>query len=362
MEATLKPSVQSRPIQTSISQSQWDELVAVVNAHQRFLLTTHVKPDGDGLGSQIGLARFLRRLGKSVRIVNDSPLHPVYRFLDPDGLVQSFAEAEEELLREPPQVAFIVDISSHSRLGALKDYMKSTKALTVCLDHHQPGGDESSDLNLIDVEAAATGEIVFRLVRQWPMPLAAEVAEPLYASILTDTGCFAHTNSSARVHRVAAELLDTGISHTEIYRNMFQRSSLARYKLLAHLMLNLETSREGTLAWMLVTLELLARFGISADELNHFAEAPRVIEGIEAIVLFMEEDGEVKLSFRSKGRANVLAVAKVFGGGGHQHASGARLPGSLAQVVDRVLPVAAEMVGRQLGVSIEIVSSDTPAV
>jgi bifunctional oligoribonuclease and PAP phosphatase NrnA len=362
MEAILKQSVQPRPIRTSISQSQWDELVAVVNAHQRFLLTTHVKPDGDGLGSQIGLARFLTQLGKSVRVVNDSPLHPVYRFLDPDGLVQSFAEAEDELLRNPPEVAFIVDISSHSRLGALKDYMKSSKALSVCLDHHQPGGDESSVLNLIDVEAAATGEIVFRLVRQWPMPLSAAVAEPLYASILTDTGCFAHTNSTARVHRVAAELLDTGISHTEIYRNMFQRSSLARYKLLAHLMLNLETSREGTLAWMLVSMDLLSGYGITADELNHFAEAPRVIEGIEAIILFLEEEGEVKLSFRSKGRANVLQVAKFFGGGGHQHASGARLPGTMEQVVDQVLPVAAETVGRQLGVAIALPAPWGPSV
>jgi phosphoesterase RecJ-like protein len=307
------------------------------------------------LGSQIGLARFLMQLGKQVQVVNDSALHPVYHFLDPEGLVRSFEEAEADLRAQPPDVIFIVDISSHNRLGVLKDYVKSLDVLTVCLDHHQPSGDESSDLNLIDVEAAATGEIVFRLVRQWPMPLSAAVAEPLYTSILTDTGCFAHTNSTARVHRVAADLLETGISHTEIYRNLFQRSSLARYKLLAHLMLNLETSHEGTLAWMQVSLELLERFGISADELNHFAEAPRVIEGIEAIVLFLETDeGDVKLSFRSKGRANVLQVAKYFGGGGHQHAAGTRLVGSLPEVVRTVLPVAAEMLGRQLGLAVTL--------
>ena len=119
-------------------------------------------------------------------------------------------------------------------------------------------------------------------------------------------------------------------------------------------MLNLETSDEGTLAWMLVPMALLQRFGITSDELNHFAEAPRVIEGIEAIILFLEEDGEVKLSFRSKGRANVLQVAKMFGGGGHQHASGARLPGTLSEVAGSVLPVAAEIVGRQLSVPITL--------
>jgi bifunctional oligoribonuclease and PAP phosphatase NrnA len=350
MEAFARQSFRTGPVRTSISQQQWDQLVDVVNRHERFLLTTHVKPDGDGIGSQIGLARFLRALGKQVLVVNDSALHPVYQFLDRDGLVQSYDEAEGEITARPPEVIFIVDISSLSRLGALEGFVKASNAITVCLDHHQPNGDELSDLNLIDVGAAATGEIVFRLVRQWPMPLQAEAAEPLYASILTDTGCFAHTNATARVHRVAAELLETGISHTEIYRNLFQRSSLNRYKLLAQLMLDLETSREGILAWMRVERDLLERYQITADELSHFAEAPRVIEGIEAIVLFLElDEADVKLSFRSKGRANVLEVAKRFGGGGHQHASGARLAGALSEVVREVLGVAAQTIGRQLG-------------
>ncbi len=344
-----------RVIESGLPHGLWNRLIHVVDAHCRFLLTTHIKPDGDGIGSQLAIAYFLEKIGKQVWIVNDSPLHSAYHFLDPLRLIKSFDELKPALERYSPEVIFIVDIASTSRLGGMEGYVLGSDALTICLDHHHPSGDEVSDLSLIDTEASATGELVYQLVRRWPMELTQELALPLYVSLLTDTGCFSHTNSSPRVHRIAAELLETGISHSEIYRNLFQRSSLARYRMAAHLMLSLEMSEEGKLAWLQVSREEMARFGVTADEMACFSETPRELESVEVVLFFQEiEGGEVKLSLRSKGRANVLEIAKKLHGGGHQHAAGAKLRGSLGDALRRAVPVAAAMLSVQMDLPVTL--------
>jgi len=306
----------------------------VIQNHRQFLITTHINPDGDGVGSELGLARFLQKLGKQVSVVNSTPTPRRYQFLDFHGAIQIFDESRG---LPPAEVVFILDISKWERLGNMSQLIRNYPGIRICIDHHPVKGN-FADINLICEDACASGELVLRLINSMKGALTPDIAEPLYASILTDTGAFRFPNTTSDTHAAASQLLSAGIRSEMIYDQIYERCSPARVKLLGLALAGLEYLQNGRLAWMAITQSMLREHGVEVEEIEGFVDIARGIRSVEASLLFIElPNQKVKISLRSRGNVDVNVFASAFGGGGHRHAAGILMEGSIPQIIDCVL-------------------------
>jgi phosphoesterase RecJ-like protein len=315
---------------------------ATFHAGQRVCLTTHVNPDGDGLGSEAGLAHLLKARGVDVVITNPTATPPRFAFLFEDlPGVDRTNEAVKELRRADRIV--VLDIADLGRLGMLGETVRTRGVPVACIDHHVGAGALPEGPRYMDSNAAATGELVFELAVANGWPVEQPAARGLYVAILTDTGGFRFSNTRPRTLRVAAELLETGVDPEEIYLEVYARAPEGRPRLFAEALQTLVVEPDYGLAWVTVPPGAIERLGVSSDDLDGVVEFPRSIEGVRMALLFREvSQGRVKVSLRSIGPVDVAAFAKRFGGGGHTKAAGLALTGSLAEVQATVLAAARE--------------------
>ena len=307
---------------------------------QRICLTTHVNPDGDGLGSEVGLAHFLRGLGCQVSIVNPTPTPARFAFLfrDLPG-VDRTAEAVKELRRA--DLIVVLDISDISRLGMLQQAVAERGVPVLCVDHHASPSNLPEGPRYVEPAAAATGELIFEIAFANAWPLTEAAARALYVAIMTDTGGFRFSNTHPRTLRVAAELLETGIDPESIYLAVYSNAPEGRPRLLADALQTLVVEPELGLAWVTIPPRAIERYGLTADDLEGIVEHPRSIAGIRLAILFREvSQGRIKVSLRSVGEVDVAEFAHRFGGGGHAKAAGAAVPGSMAEVQTLILAAA----------------------
>ncbi len=320
-----------------VDRTSFEKVRDCIEQGQRFVLTTHVNPDGDGLGSEAAIAAFLADKGKDVFIFNSSQVPDNYTFLDPDNRIQVY---ESDIHRETLLTAdyvFILDISDWDRLRQVGNDMRDTKITKICIDHH-PTNPNFADLNIIDTKACSTGELVFDFLRFCDAKISKEIAEALYTSILTDTGWFKFSNSSSKAFSIVAELVKNGARPNKIYEKVMERESMNKVKLFAHALRTLKLEHNGRIAVMTVTKELIDSIGARAHDTEGFADYPRRIDGVEVTAMFIErKKGQVKLSLRSKGNYVINGIAQQYGGGGHQYAAGVLLEGELNQYVDRIV-------------------------
>jgi phosphoesterase RecJ-like protein len=312
---------------------------------RRVCLTTHVNPDGDGLGSEAGLAHLLQSHGVDVAITNPTPTPPRFSFLfdDMPGVDRS-AEAIKELRRA--DLITVLDISDISRLGMLGETVRTRGVPIACIDHHVSTGVLPDGPRYIDAGAAATAELVFEVAQANGWHISEQAARGLYVGIVTDTGGFRFSNTRPRTLRIAAELLEAGVDPEEIYLEVYARAPEGRPRLLAEALQTLVVEPEWGLAWVTVPPGAIERHGVSTDDLDGVVEYPRSIEGIRMALLFREmSQGRVKVSLRSVGNVDVAAFANRFGGGGHTKAAGIALSGSLAEVQSTVLEAARAYLG-----------------
>ena len=311
----------------------WETISQIIKGNSRFLLTTHVNADPDALGSELSLAEGLRVIGKEPKILNPTRISRHYAFLDPEGEVKEFANEDIHTF----DAVFILDISRWERLGNMAHFIRNYPGIRICIDHHPVQGN-FADINLICEDACASGELVLRLINSMNGELTPEIAEPLYASILTDTGAFRFPNTSSQTHAAAAQLLSTGIRSEVIYDQIYERCSPARVKLLGLALSNLQYLHNGRLAWMAISQSMLQENGVDVEEIEGFVDIARGIRSVEASLLFIElSQRKVKISLRSRGSVDVNCFASRFGGGGHRHASGIMIDEPLHEVVERVL-------------------------
>jgi len=321
------------------------EFAAALKPGQRLCITTHVNPDGDGLGSEVGLVHLLRGQGLDAIITNPSPTPPRFSFLFSDlpGVDRS-AEAVKELRRA--DLIIVLDIADLARLGMLIETVRERGVPVACVDHHVSAGVLPPGPRYVDPDAAATGELIFEVAQAngWPVTLAA--ARALYVAVLTDTGGFRFSNTRPRTLRVAADLLETGVDPETIYLEVYARAPEGRPRLFAEALQTLVVEHEYGLAWVTVPPGAIERLGVSSDDLDGVVEFPRSIEGVRMALLFREiSQGRVKVSLRSVGDVDVAAFAKAYGGGGHTKAAGLSVVGSLAEVQRIVLQAAREYLG-----------------
>jgi phosphoesterase RecJ-like protein len=318
---------------------------ATIAPGQRVCLTTHVNPDGDGLGSEAGLVHLLRERGVDAVITNPTPTPPRFGFLFEDlPGVDRTAEAVKELRRA--DLIIVLDIGDLGRLGMLGETVRTRGVPVACIDHHVSEGVLPPGPRYLDSGAAATGELVFELAMANGWPLKETAARGLYVAILTDTGGFRFSNTRPRTLRVAAELLEAGVDPEEIYLEVYARAPEGRPRLFAEALQTLVVEPEHGLAWVTVPPGAIERLGVSSDDLDGVVEFPRSIEGVRMALLFREvSQGRVKVSLRSIGDVDVAAFAKRWGGGGHTKAAGVALAGSLAEVQSTILEAARSYLG-----------------
>jgi phosphoesterase RecJ-like protein len=312
---------------------------------QRVCITTHVNPDGDGLGSEVGLVHLLRARGIDAVITNPSPTPPRFGFLFDDlPGVDKTQEAVRELRRA--DLIVVLDISDLTRLGMLIETVRDRGVPVACVDHHVSAGILPPGPRYLDPDAAATGELIFEIAKANDWPVTKAVARALYVAILTDTGGFRFSNTRPRTLRVAADLLETGVDAEQIYLEVYARAPEGRPRLFAEALQTLVVEHEYGLAWVTVPPGAIERYRVSSDDLDGVVEFPRSIEGVRMALLFREiAQGRVKVSLRSVGDVDVAAFAKAYGGGGHTKAAGLSLTGSLAEVQATVLKAAREYLG-----------------
>ena len=301
----------------------------VVTPGSRVALTTHVNADGDGVGSEVALWHLLRAVGARPFIANPTAVPERFEFLFAGARsADRSARAARELARA--DVIMVLDIADLDRLGHLGEHVGAAKVPVCCIDHHLSSGSLPLGPRLVDHTAAATGELVFDLATacRWTVPFAA--ARALYVALLTDTGGFRFSNTTARALRVASALLDLGVRPEQIYEQVYANAPEGRVRLLAEVLDTLVVESECGLAWITVPPGALDRHHAGADDLDGIAEFARSIRGVRMAVLFrLLASGRVKVSLRSMGGVDVARFARQFGGGGHARAAGASLPGPL---------------------------------
>lgn len=316
------------------------ELAALCVPGRRICLTTHVNPDGDGLGSEVALAHLLQAKGCDVVITNPSPTPERFAFLFADlPGVDRHREAVKELRRA--DLIIVLDIADLSRLGALGATVQERSVPVACLDHHTGPGHLPDGPRYVDATAAATGELVWHLADVLGWEITPAVARALYVALVTDTGGFRFSNTTPRTLRIAADLLERGVDTEQVYLDVYASAPIGRPRLLAETLQTLVVEEEIGLAWVTVPAGALERHQVDPDDLDGVVEHARSVRGVRCALLFRDmSGGRVKVSFRSVGGVDVAALARQFNGGGHTKAAGAALQGTMDEVQQRVLSAA----------------------
>lgn len=302
-----------------------EAVAQVLNHHNRFVLTTHVNPDGDGLGSEVALAEWLIGKGKQATILNHSATPDFYLFLDPNNRIKKFDEAQHAATISNADVIIVMDTNHTDRLRSMERHVLSSSAIKVCIDHHLDPHAFAQHY-ILDDDATSTGEITYRLLKQLDhQPFSPLVAQALYCAIMTDTGSFRYPRVDSETHRIVADLIECGADPVAIYHNVYEQWSAGRVQLLGDALASLQTAYNGKLAHITVTQENLQQTNTTEVDTDNFTVYPMNVAGVVAGILFLELKDGVKISFRSKGDIPINELAKEFGGNGHKNAAGARL-------------------------------------
>lgn len=328
-----------------------DRFATFLDQHAQILLTTHENPDGDGVGAMLGLARYLKGAGKQVRIVVDPHVPDTLAWLDPEGWIEAYApEGAHAELAAWPDAWIMVDASEPKRLGKLHGAFEATKAVKATLDHHLKDAPQGYDVEFTDPTATASGELVYDLaVPRMGLPLPGVMAEALYVSLVSDTGNFRHSNTTPKVLRMAAQLVEQGVEPARIYQGLYHQDRPERYKLMGRALGGLRMSAGGRFGLLTVTKADLEATGAEHDDLDGFVDLPLKLKGVEVSGLMYENrEGLIKVSLRSRERVNVNAVCRLHGGGGHRLASGCKLAGPLGDAVATVEAQVGAQISRDL--------------
>lgn len=317
-----------------------NKLRELIKENKKFLIVSHINPEGDAIGSCIALALGLKKMRKSVYILSKDPVPDILKFLPHSDLINT----------KKPSVNFdvliMVDCNTIERtglsaLGARLPFVgQGTKNIkvkaTAVIDHHSTISPDKRHIIWVDVNASAAGELIYKLLKALRIPIDKKIATNLYTAILTDTGGFRYSNTSVESVRIASDLIEAGAEPWKIAKEVYESISLNCLRLLSQMLPTLE--KQGKIAWVTVTLLMFKKTSTCAQDTENFVDYPRKVKGIEVAVFFREEvKNRCKVSLRSKGKVNVADIAKTFGGGGHISAAGCVVNGSLAEVKKKVL-------------------------
>jgi len=302
------------------------EVLKQIGRRNRFVLTSHARPDGDAVGSALAFAQILRAMGKHAEVVMHDGVPRIYQ---PLPFADSVLHADRVNGNYEAAIVLECDSIQRTRLAGLENHF------LISIDHHL-SGKPFAHVNWIDPHAVATAEMVYRLAQQANVNISPEIATCLYTALLTDTGSFMFEGTNDRTFALARELVLAGADPAHCARNVYFAHSTAKLRLLGAALSNLH--RDGSLAWISVTQQQMSDVSAKDEDCEGLVNYALSIQDAEVAIFFREmPDGRFRASLRSKGAVNVAAVAQVFGGGGHKCASGCSLDGPLAAAVERVV-------------------------
>jgi phosphoesterase RecJ-like protein len=298
------------------------QIVAEIRRRQRFVVTSHARPDGDAIGSSMAMAYALRHLGKDVRVVCRDPVPPPLETLP--GIDQIIVTDHVE---DPGDAVIVMECGDLDRPGI----SGFERAFVINIDHH-PGNRMYGALNWFDLSAAACGEMVFDVIRALGVPLTREIASHVYVAILTDTGSFHYSNITARTFAICRECTDAGVNPAAVAREVYDSNRIGRLKIFRAVLNAMQLDATERIATMVVTRQMAADSGTTYEDTEGLVNFPLSAKEVLAVVFFKENgNDDWRVSLRSKGDINVNAVAKEFGGGGHTNASGCGVRGTFEQ-------------------------------
>jgi phosphoesterase RecJ-like protein len=322
-----------------------EQIKALLLGATRIILTTHVNPDGDGIGSELAVANALRQLGKAVTVVNHNATPDNYTWLDPHAEIVQFSPDRDAAVVLAADLIIILDTNQPDRLRSLEPFVRQSSAPKLIIDHHLSPHPFAQHY-VIDVDATSTGEIVYRMLKALPVRMTHAIAVALYTAIMTDTGSFRYPRTDPETHAIVADLIASGADPSVCYSNVYEQWTPGRMRLLGEVLDSMRTACDGELAWVVCTQKMFRDTGTSEVETDNFTTYPMSIRGVRVGILFNELPDGVKISFRSKGAIPINKLAMEFGGGGHLNAAGARLfNSSLDQVVPKVIDLARRYLG-----------------
>jgi bifunctional oligoribonuclease and PAP phosphatase NrnA len=331
---SCQPPLQLIPGKAHNMPLDWAPLVDVVRQHQRFLLTTPLRPDADGLGSLLALGEALELRGKEVRSIIASNWPVCYDFLDPAKIIERFTLPGDTW--SGTDVIMVLDTGTWNQLGDFGKFLEASPAVKIVIDHHL--SQNLPALRLVDTTAEATGRLIFEAIQALGGSLTTSMAHNLFAALATDTGWFRHSNTTAATFGLAQELVRAGARPTQLYDSLYEQNTLPRMKLTGLVVSRLQMVEDGRVAFTFVQREDYETTGASPQDTENLVNYTRGLIGVEVGLLFMEQPrGGVKVSFRSRAAVDVAKIAEGFGGGGHRLASGAVVDGSMTEAQQRVL-------------------------
>ena len=292
-----------------------------------FLVTAHIDPDGDAVGSCLALALALRDMGKTPEVVFDSPLPATLRFLPGASTILL-----PDQVRKKFDSAFVLDSSSLDRTGSVPERCLNPGAKIAVIDHHW-GNDGFGDIRLVNPEASATAELVYDVIEFLRIPISPEIAEGLYAGILSDTGGFRYANTSSRTLRVAARLVERGARAPLVADALYATKTAPSLRILGLALASLETRSGGRIGAMTISRDMFEQAGATPEDADGIVQYAKALAGARVGMLVQEvAPNEIRASLRSDGTVDVNQVASLFGGGGHRNAAGLRVRGDLQRV------------------------------
>jgi len=309
------------------------KLIQQILKSQNIVLSTHRQCDGDGLGSELALFHALLKLNKNVQIINVDSTPRKYVFLEPHKYVQIFETHAQ--LPEQIDLVLIFDTNDHRLLEPLYKELVKKNPVIACVDHHPilKSGPQPPELSWIDVKAASTGEMVFKLINALQIPWDGLMAQAIYTSIVFDTQLFRYIRNSPESHNIAARLLSYPFDIDEIHRYLFSQQTPEKIAFLCKALQSIEYTCEERLAFIKIKKKDLLEHKMGLDDSRDLIDFVMSIDRLDAAVVFREDaPNEYKLSLRSKGRLDVLQIAEKVGGGGHLSASGAYLRGNYEEL------------------------------
>lgn len=315
-----------------MSDAAFEGFEPFIQSASEFLITSHVDPDGDAVGSSLGLKLALQDMGKSAEVVLESPLPESLAFLPAAETIRRPGE-----VRRQYGAAFLLDSSSEERAGEVLARCLAPGARVAVIDHHW-GNDGAGTVRLVNPEASATAELVYDLLELLRVPISPEIAECLYTGILSDTGGFRYANTSSRTLRVAARLVERGARASRVAEALYATKTGPSLRILGLALASLETRSGGRIGAMTISQEMFEKAGAKPEDADGIVQYAKALAGARVGILVQElARGEIRASLRSDGSVDVNQVAGEFGGGGHRNAAGLRVKGDLIQVRENLI-------------------------
>jgi len=305
------------------------EIISKINKSSKIAIVSHIMPDGDSVGSSLALYNALKKAGKDVCFMLDDNIPKIYRFLKNSEEVQKPGKFESY------DAVIALDCGDAERLGKAKLYKEGNFVINI--DHHISNSG-FGNINFVDSNASATGEIIYYLIKEMNIGLDTETAECLYTAIVTDTGKFQYSSTTAATHQIAGDLINNGVDIPLMFERIYQNNSKAKILLMKNALNSLEFYHNGSISCISITAEQMKDANAADEDSDGIINLARDIECVEVAVFLKElETGEIKVGLRSKKAFDVTAVAVQFGGGGHLHAAGCTIEGSISEAKEKVI-------------------------